>query len=304
MSLLRPVPSPWLAPFDGSLSRDQLVTSPPKSAPGRKKCRKQREDLVEELAELQRALYADDRYSVLLVFQASDAAGKDGTIRAVLSGVNPAGCAVHSFKAPTAHELDHDYLWRTTRALPTRGQVGVFNRSYYEEVLVVRVHPEYLGGQRLPRGIDGLGPDAFWAERLDSIRDHELHLARNGTVVIKFWLNVGADEQARRLLRRIDDPKRNWKFNAGDVAEREHRDAYMDAFTDAVNRTNRPHAPWYVIPADDKPYMRLQVAEIVVKTLRGLDLRYPELGEKERSGLAAMRKRLMADLGEANTERE
>ncbi len=297
MSLPGPVLSPWLAPFDGTLTGAQLDTSPPKRAPSAKKCKKQREELVEELAELQAALFADDRYSVLLVFQASDAAGKDGTIRAVLSGVNPAGCEVHSFRAPTAHELDHDYLWRTARVLPTRGRIGVFNRSYYEEVLVVRVHPEYLGGQRLPRGIDAVDPEAFWAERLESIRDHELHLARNGTVVVKFWLNVGADEQARRLLRRIDDPKRNWKFNAGDVAERDHRDAYQDAFTDAVNQTSRPHAPWYVVPADDKPFMRLQVAEIVVKTLRGLDLRYPTLGKKELSGLDAMRAKLMAELG-------
>ncbi len=298
MSLHTPVPSPWLAPFDGSLTRDQLVTAPPEGTPGKKGCRKERRALVAELAELQRALYADDRYSLLLVFQASDAAGKDGTIRAVLSGVNPAGCNVHSFKAPTAHELDHDYLWRTSRALPTRGRIGVFNRSYYEEVLVVRVHPGYLGGQRLPRGIEAVGEEAFWAERLESIRDHELHLARNGTIVLKFWLNVGADEQARRLLRRIDDPKRNWKFNAGDVAEREHRDAYMDAFTAAVNETSRAHAPWYVIPADFKPYMRWQVAEVIVKTLRGLDLRYPTLGAKERGNLAAMRDKLMADLAE------
>ncbi len=298
MSLHTPISSPWLAPFDGSLTRDQLVTAPPEDTPGKKACRKERRALVEELAELQRALYADDRYSLLLVFQASDAAGKDGTIRAVLSGVNPAGCNVHSFKAPTAHELDHDYLWRTARALPTRGRIGVFNRSYYEEVLVVRVHPGYLGGQRLPRGIDDIGGDTFWAERLESIRDHELHLARNGTIVLKFWLNVGADEQARRLLRRIDDPKRNWKFNAGDVAEREHRDAYMDAFTAAVNGTSRAHAPWYVIPADFKPYMRWQVAEVIVKTLRGLDLKYPALGAKEQGNLAAMRAKLLADLGE------
>mgnify|MGYP003884480173 FL=1 len=298
MPLTVPVASPWLAPFDGSLTREQLVTAPPEDAPGKKSCRKAREALVEELAELQHTLYADDRYSVLLVFQASDAAGKDGTIRAVLSGVNPAGVAVHPFKAPTPHELDHDYLWRTSKALPARGRIGVFNRSYYEEVLVVRVHPEYLGGQRLPRGIDALGADAFWDERMESIRDHEKHLARNGTIVLKFWLNVSADEQARRLLRRIDDPSRNWKFNSGDVTERDFRDAYQDAFVDAVNRTSAPHAPWYVIPADFKPYMRLQVADIVVRTLRGLDLRYPKLGGKERASLAAMRAKLVADLGE------
>lgn len=293
-----PVDSPWLAPLDGTLTRDALRSAPPEGAPGKKACRKARKELVKELAELQRVLYADDRYSVLLVVQASDAAGKDGTIRAVLSGVNPAGCSVRSFKAPTPHELDHDFLWRTAAALPARGSIGVFNRSYYEEVLVVRVHPEYLGGQRLPRTLQELGPEAFWAERMQSIRDHEEHLARNGTIVIKFWLNVGADEQARRLLRRIDDPSRNWKFNPGDVEERDHREPYMDAFVDAVNRTNAPHAPWYVIPADFKPYMRLQVADIIVRTLRSLDLRYPELGGKERASLAEMRARLVSDLGQ------
>ncbi len=293
--MLDPVPSPWLA------SPDVLAaarTAPPDDAPGRKALKDMLADEVDALADLQRMLYAHDRFSVLLVFQALDAAGKDSTIRKVLSGVNPAGCQVHSFKAPSKEELDHDFLWRTAKAMPERGRIGVFNRSYYEEVLVVRVHPEYLGGQRLPRGIADVGRDRFWAERLESIVEHERHLARNGTVVLKFFLNVSKDEQARRLLARIENPEKNWKFNAGDVHERDHWDAYQAAFRQAITATHRPWAPWYCIPADDKPFMRWSVADIVVRTLRSLPLKWPELGSDERTTLDEYAELLRADLGE------
>ena len=241
---------------------------------------------MEELAELQRVLYAADRRALLLVFQAMDAAGKDGTIRAVFSGVNPAGFQVSAFKQPSAEELDHDFLWRCVRRLPERGRIGVFNRSYYEEVLVVRVHPEYLAAQRLP---DPKPSRKLWERRYRSIREHEAHLARNGTVVLKFWLNVSREEQKRRFLDRIDEPEKQWKFSTGDVRERAHWDRYMAAYEDALNATSRPHAPWYAIPADDKPFLRVQVAEIVVKALRAMGLRYPEVGEAKRQELRDMR---------------
>lgn len=228
---------------------------------------------VAELDELQRILYADNRHAVLLIFQAMDAAGKDSTIRAVLTGIDPAGCQVTSFKRPSEHELDHDFLWRHLSALPERGRVGVFNRSWYEEVLAVRVHPEYLDRQRLPRTPKALA--ALWRERYESINEFEQHLARNGTLVLKFWLNVSRDEQRERLLARLDEADKNWKFDAFDLAEREHWDAYMDAYEDALNATSRPWAPWYAIPADSKSWMRYCVADIVVRALRNLKLEYP-----------------------------
>ena len=285
--MTHPLPhSPWRVPFDGRFSVPDAATAPPEDAPGRKKARKRLKAITEEIAALQQVLYADDHYSLLLVFQAMDAAGKDGTIRAVLSGVNPAGCQVTSFKQPSAAELDHDFLWRTTRALPERGRIGVFNRSHYEEVLVVRVHPEYLGGQRLPQPLD---VSALWAERYESIVEHERHLARSGTLVLKFWLNVSREEQRRHFLARIDEPSKNWKFSVGDVKERGHWDEYMAAYEDAIKATSRPWAPWYAIPADDKPYMRLQVATIVRDALAGLDLKYPKLGDKDFARLGEMR---------------
>jgi PPK2 family polyphosphate:nucleotide phosphotransferase len=222
-----------------------------------------------------------------------DAAGKDGTIRAVLSGINPAGCQVFSFKQPSAEELDHDFLWRTVRRLPERGRIGVFNRSYYEEVLVVRVHPEYLAPQRLPDPPDDLAE--LWRQRYASIHEHEEHLARAGTVILKFWLNVSRGEQRKRFLARLDEPDKNWKFSSGDVAERRHWDAYMEAYEDALNATSRPHAPWYAIPADDKPYMRLAVAEIVVQTLESLGLEYPKVDKAEKARFREMRKMLQTE---------
>ena len=280
-------------PFDGSFKLSKVSCKPPKKAPGKKKAKRMLADKIDELRDLQRVLYASDHHSVLLVFQAMDAAGKDGTIRAVMSGVNPAGCQVYSFKQPSSEELDHDFLWRTAKCLPERGRIGIFNRSYYEEVLVVRVHPGILDNQRLPFRPDSL--DDLFDQRLESIRDHEKHLARNGTVIIKFWLNVSRDEQKARFLKRIDDPSRNWKFAMSDVKERGHWDAYMDAYQDALNKTSRSWAPWYAIPADDKPYMRLRVAEIVVDTLKSLPIQYPTLGDEEMAKLSDARDALVGD---------
>ena len=294
--MLEPIASRWLAPSDG-FQAGSLPTVPPKTVPSGKKLKKMLASCVDDLATLQRKLYADNRYSVLLVFQALDAAGKDGTIRKVLSGVNPAGCQVHSFKKPSPAELDHDFLWRTTTALPQRGRIGVFNRSYYEEVLVVRAHPDWLTAQRLPRTIDSVTPESFWAERMESIVEHERHLARNGTVILKFFLNVSREEQARRLLDRIENPERNWKFNSGDVAERAHWNEYQEAFASAITETQRPWAPWYCIPADDKRYMRWAVADVVTRTLQSLPLRWPRLSPKEEAGLARSAAQLNSELG-------
>ncbi len=280
------VSSPYLVPYDGSFRVRKAATAPPDDAPGKKRCKKRLAELNEELRDLQRILYAHDHHAILLVFQAMDAAGKDGTIRAVLSGVNPAGCQVASFKVPSDDEIDHDFLWRTTGRLPQRGRIGVFNRSYYEEVLVVRVHPEYLKGQRLP---DPVPLDELWEQRYESIRDHEKHLARNGTVIIKFWLNVSREEQRERFYSRLDEPEKHWKFSSGDVRERGFWDEYMVAYQDALNATSRPWAPWYAIPADDKPNMRVRVAEVVVDTLKGLDLAYPEVSSKEKDKFDDMR---------------
>ena len=279
--------SPYLAPFDGSFALDGARTAPPDDAPDSKAAKKELRRLVERIAELQQKLYADNRHAVLLIFQAMDAAGKDGTIRAVLTGVNPIGFQIYSFKRPSAEELEHDFLWRTTCRLPERGRIGVFNRSYYEEVLVVRVHPELLEAQNLPR--DRADPAQLWRERFESIRNHELHLAHSGTVIVKLWLHVSREEQRRRFLARLEEPEKNWKFEATDVRERQHWAAYQRAYAEAVAATSRPWAPWYVIPADDKPYMRLQVGEIVVRTLESLDLRFPNVAEPERARFDEMR---------------
>lgn len=276
----------YIVPFDGSFKLGKTSTKPPSDVAKKKELKKQLEGEVEALHDLQRILYAHNKHSLLLVFQAMDAAGKDSTIRAVMSGVNPAGCQVFSFKQPSSEELDHDFLWRTCRRLPERGRIGIFNRSYYEEVLVVRVHPEYLGGQNLPASCLG---DDIWEGRFDSIRDHEKHLARNGTVIVKFFLNVSREAQKERFLSRLNEPEKHWKFAAGDVRERGHWPRYMDAYQDALRATSRPWAPWYAIPADDKPYMRLTVAQIVGETLRGLNLSYPEVHPKEEARFAEMR---------------
>ena len=229
---------------------------------------------VERLAELQERLYADNRWSVLIVLQAMDAAGKDSLIKHVMSGINPQGVQVFSFKEPSKEELDHNFLWRIARALPERGRIGIFNRSQYEEVLVVRVHPEYLKGQRLPSAVNGKD---IWHQRFDDIRAFEKHLARNGTLILKFFLNVSQDEQRKRFLDRIDEPGKRWKFSMGDVAERKLWPQYMAAYEDAIRETSTPEAPWYVIPADKKWFTRLAVAGALVDALERLKLEYPKV---------------------------
>jgi PPK2 family polyphosphate:nucleotide phosphotransferase len=244
------------------------------------------------LAELQDRLYAQDRWAVLLVFQALDAAGKDSVIKHVLSGVNPQGCQVASFKAPSAEELDHDYLWRCVKNLPERGRIGIFNRSYYEEVLVVRVHPGILAGQKLPPGLVG---DEIWRERHEDIRAFERYLSRNGVLIRKFFLHVSAEEQKKRFLERLEEPEKHWKFQAGDVRERAHRAAYLEAYEEAIAATATEAAPWYVVPADRKWYTRAVVASAVVDALGSLDLAYPRPGAEERKELEAARAELVAE---------
>ena len=287
--VFKAVNSPYIVPFDGSFKRVNTSTRPPKDAPSKKQLQSTLGRHIKGLSELQRVFYAHDQHALLLVFQAMDAAGKDGTIRAVMSGINPQGCQVFSFKAPSAEELDHDFLWRTARRVPERGRIGIFNRSYYEEVLVVRVHPEYLDKQRLPNHVNRR---TLWKDRFASIRDHEQHLALNGTVILKFWLNVSKQEQKKRFLERLDDPEKNWKFSAADVQERGSWTHYMRAYEQALAATSRLWAPWYAIPADNKPYMRVCVADIIARTLRALDLKYPRVTKSERARFAALRKSL------------
>ena len=244
---------------------------------------------VERMAELQERLYASDEWGMLLVFQAMDAAGKDGTIKHVLSGVNPQGCQVHSFKQPSAEETDHDFLWRTQRAAPERGRIGIFNRSYYEEVLVVRVHPQILAGQRIPPRLVGR---KVWDERLEDIAAYERYLARNGFAILKFFLNVSRKEQKRRFLERLDDPEKHWKFSTTDVRERAHWKGYMSAYEEAIRATATEHAPWFVVPADEKWFTRLVVAAAIVETLEGLDLAFPRVPDSKREELALARAQL------------
>ena len=254
------------------------------------------EQNVNEMIELQEKLYAHNRYSILLIFQAMDAAGKDGTIKHVMSGLNPQGCEVYSFKAPSAAELDHDYMWRTNRCLPERGRFGIFNRSYYEEVLVVKVHPEFLMAQNLP-GIKNTAnvTKKFWQSRYRQINDLEKHLTENGTVVLKFFLNVSKEEQKKRFLERIDDPAKNWKFSSNDVKEREHWDDYMKAYSEMLTATSTEYAPWYVIPADRKWFMRYAVSNIIIHRLKELKLAFPVLAESEQQKLEEARQMLMSE---------
>jgi len=247
---------------------------------------------VEALTGLQDMLYAQDRWSVLLIFQAMDAAGKDGAIKHVMSGVNPQGCQVASFKAPSAEELDHDFLWRCQRHLPERGRIGVFNRSYYEEVLVVRVHPELLEKQKVPPAL--LGKDV-WEQRYQDIRSFERFLGRNGTLVRKFFLHVSRKEQKRRFLDRIEDPEKNWKFSSGDAVERGYWKDYMRAYEDMIRATASEEAPWYVVPADNQWYTRIVVAAAVVDALASLDLKYPKVGKSQIAELAKARELLLAE---------
>jgi PPK2 family polyphosphate:nucleotide phosphotransferase len=247
---------------------------------------------VERLSDYQDVLYAQNTYALLVIFQAMDAAGKDGAIKHVMSGVNPQGCQVFSFKAPSAEELDHDFLWRCQKALPERGRIGIFNRSYYEEVLVVRVHPEFLGAQRLPEEARG---DNIWQQRFDEINDFERHLVQNGIHVLKFFLNISKEEQKKRFLSRIETPEKNWKFSLSDAREREHWDEYMKAYEDAFNHTSTAWAPWYIIPADKKWFTRAAVADIINAKLASLNLQYPTLGEEHARELEEAKAMLESD---------
>jgi PPK2 family polyphosphate:nucleotide phosphotransferase len=246
---------------------------------------------IARMAELQDKLYAQNRWAVLLIFQAMDAAGKDGVIKHVMSGVNPQGCQVYSFKAPSSLELQHDFLWRTTRCLPERGHIGIFNRSYYEEVLVVRVHPEILKGQKLPEALIG---KSIWEERFEDIRWFERHMARNGTVIRKFFLNVSKKEQKRRFLARLEEPQKNWKFSGADIRERQCWDDYQKAYEDMIRNTASEEAPWYVVPADNKWFTRLVVSAVIVATLESLDLAYPKVEDAQRKELEAAKKALLS----------
>ncbi len=244
------------------------------------------------LASLQDKLYAHDQWAVLLIFQAMDAAGKDGTIKHVMSGINPQGCRVHSFKSPSTEELDHDYLWRCMKRLPRRGHIGIFNRSYYEETLIVRVHQEFLAKQKLPPRLVG---KHLWQERFEDIRNVERYLTHNGVVVRKFFLHVSPKEQKRRFLERIENPEKNWKFSASDASERQHWDDYMAAYEEVIQNTATQEAPWYTVPADNKWFARSVVASAVIETLAGLDLQYPKVGETQLKELAAAKRVLLGN---------
>ena len=246
---------------------------------------------ITALAELQDKLYAQDKWAVLLVFQAMDAAGKDGAIKHVMSGVNPQGCEVYSFKSPSAEDLDHDYLWRCMKDLPNRGHIGIFNRSYYEEVLVVRVHPEFLAKAKLPPKLVGKN---IWEERYEDMRNFEQYLARNGIIVRKFFLHVSKKEQKQRFLDRIDDPQKNWKFSSNDASERDYWDDYMEAYEEMIQGTATKEAPWYVVPANNKWFTRVVVASAVIETFDSLDLAYPKVDESKLKELAAAKKKLLS----------
>ena len=245
---------------------------------------------VEALAELQDMRYAQDRWAVLLIFQAMDAAGKDGTIKHVMSGVNPQGCEVFSFKSPSAEDLDHDFLWRCMKCVPQRGRIGIFNRSYYEETLAVRVHPEFLEKQKLP---PELVTKDIWKDRLKDIRRFEQYLTRNGVIIRKFFLHVSKKEQKRRFLERLQNPEKNWKFSANDIKEREFWDEYMTVYEDTIRRTATKDAPWYVVPADNKWFTRVVVAAAIVETLGSLDLKYPQVSKEKLKELAAAKRTLL-----------
>jgi PPK2 family polyphosphate:nucleotide phosphotransferase len=247
---------------------------------------------VEWLAELQDKLYAQDSWSLLLIFQAMDAAGKDGTIKHVMSGVNPQGCQVFSFKVPSAEDLDHDYMWRYARSLPERGRIGIFNRSYYEEVLVVRVHPEILERQQLPPDLKDKG---IWKRRFQEINNFEDYLVDNGTIVLKFFLNVSKEAQKKRFLERIDRPEKNWKFSSADAKERQRWDDYQAAYEDVLNHTSTKHAPWYVVPADHKWFSRLAVGAVILQTMRDLKLAYPTIGEAQKQELLKAKEMLESE---------
>lgn len=254
---------------------------------------KQLDDDIKRLRKLQEKMYADDRYSVLLVFQAMDAAGKDGTIKHVMSGLNPQGCQVYSFKHPSNEEYDHDFLWRHYKALPERGRIGIFNRSHYENVLICKVHPQYVLSERLPNinSVDDINEE-FWQKRYKQIRRFEKNITQNGTVILKFFLHLSKDEQRNRFLERIDNPEKNWKFSFGDINERNYWDEYQTAYEDALSNTSLDDAPWYIVPADNKWFTRAAIANIIADKLESLDLSFPDLPKEEKDKLAAARQQL------------
>jgi PPK2 family polyphosphate:nucleotide phosphotransferase len=284
-------PHPLLVPYDGTFDAHHAPTLPDQDHKKSNHWKELLEAEVKTLGDAQYRLYADSRYAMLLVFQALDAAGKDSTIRHVFAGVNPCGLDVTPFKQPSPTETAHDFLWRTSARLPERGTVAVFNRSYYEEVIVVRVHPQYLAAQRQPVH----PPPEFWADRYRAIVDHERHLAEQGTVILKFWLNISKDEQRDRLLERIDDPIKNWKFNPGDLDERDRWADYLAAYHDCLNATSRPWAPWYTIPADNKHYTRWQIAKLANEALAQLGLDFPRPDASALATLAQCKTRLLTD---------
>jgi len=263
----------------------------------KKEAKERIKNYIEEMKDQQDMLYADNSYSILIIFQAMDGAGKDSTIKNVMSGINPQGCQVFNFKQPSAEELDHDFLWRTSKRLPERGRIGIFNRSYYEEVLIAKVHPEILLRQKLPgiNSIEEITP-SLWADRYRSINEFEEHMIRNGTVIIKFFLNVSKDEQADRFLKRINEPQKNWKFTISDLEERNYWDDYQEAYSAMIKATTTEYAPWYVVPADKKWYMRLAVAEIILKRVKQLGLKYPVLTEKQVAELEKGKQILLAEV--------
>lgn len=290
---LPPTASQYRVPFDGGFVLADAPTTPPSGLANKKDNEKALKKARKAMRDPHQMLYADDRFSLLLVFQAMDAAGKDGTIRHVLRGLNPAGCQVTSFKQPSSNELEHDYLWRISKALPQRGRIGVFNRSHYEELLVVRVNPGILANERLPH----VDLNTIWQERMEAIAAYEKHLAREGTVILKFFLNLSQAEQARRFVKRIDEPEKHWKFSPSDVRERGHWHAYQHAFDEALGGTSREWAPWYAVPADDKRYMRRVVAEIMLDTLQRLPIAYPQVPEERRAEMLQLRDGLVAEAG-------
>lgn len=283
-------PQDYRVPVDAKVNLAKWPTKVPDLYRSKKEYKKLLASQVETLSDLQRIHYASNQYALLLIFQAMDTAGKDGAIRHVMSGVNPQGCAVHSFKQPSAEELEHDFMWRTNRSLPERGKIGIFNRSYYEEVLIVRVHPELLRAQGL--SADSIAGKAIWEERYRSIRDAEAHLHRNGTRILKFFLHLSKDEQRERLLARIDEPEKNWKFSEADVKERALWDDYQHAYAAALGATSTEQSPWYVVPADDKKNARLIISEIILDSLRALKLTYPKTTAKRRRELQEIRQQL------------
>ncbi len=288
---MKDFPKQHRVPYEGKFRIGDFDPDPPEAGGSEAKLEAELKESVGRLDGLQRRLHADGRHALLAVFQGMDAAGKDSTIRKVFSGVNPAGFRVHAFGRPSDLELRHDFLQRVAARLPERGKIGIFNRSHYEEVLVVRVHESALAAQNLPAA---RGP-GLWEGRFESIREFERHLARNGTVVVKFWLNVSRKEQRKRLLERIEDPEKNWKFRLGDLDDRARWDDYRSAYESMLRATSRPEAPWYAIPADDKDYMRSAVARILVETLERIDPRYPQVDAAQRKDLQQGRRRLLAE---------